>query len=330
MKGPAENLLARLGIHRIETPSPFSSIPTNCYFIHDEKPALIDTGLATEEAYQAVSEALARLNRGTSDIKYIILTHGHADHRALAERIRAESGAEVFCHPLEAVRVARVESQVATARRKREMEFFRSMGVPEELLDTLVDGSQEPVFRPRVQRVSAINEGDVINLGRTKLRVLHTPGHCSGSVCLYHEDARLLFTGDTLLPTSNITAFIEVDRVVEDRLYNPLEIHLRSVGRLTELGAACILPGHGDVFEDHAAVVDTLIDRHFKRQRHIMRALRHGPRTLFEISRSVFMFTPVDDLYLALSELFGNLGILLNAGKVGRYERNGLLYYEKR
>jgi glyoxylase-like metal-dependent hydrolase (beta-lactamase superfamily II) len=329
MKEPAESLLARLGIHRIETPSPFSSIPTNCYFINDERSALIDTGLATQEAYQALSEGLARLNRRVRDIKFIFLTHGHADHRALAERIRAESGAEVFCHPLETARVARIEPQVAMAHRNRELAFFRSMGVPEELLDVLVDGSQEPAFKPRVERVSPINDGDVIDLGAAKLRVLHTPGHCSGSVCFFDEDRRVLFTGDTLLPTSNITAFIEVSRIEGDPRYNPLELHMRSMRRLTELGAAHVLPGHGDIVENYQTVVDALIDRHAKRQRHIIRALRHGPRTLYDMSRSVFMFTPVDDLYFALSELFGNLGLLINDGKVCRSEQDGLVYYAK-
>lgn len=330
MKQPSEHLLARFGVYRIATPSPFTSIATNCYLIDGDSPTLIDTGLATEDAYDALRAGLAQAGRSIERVERIVLTHGHADHRALAARIREETGARVFCHPLETDKVARVSPSQLSSRREKEFAFFRSMGVAEELLETLVDGPQKPSLKPRVDAVTHLHDGDEILIGKRRLRVLHTPGHSSGSICLYDEANRLLLTGDTLLPTSHITALIDVAMLDGDPDYNPLRLHCESLQRLRELGPVSALPGHGDVFAEREAVITTLFERHAKRRRHILRSLRGGPRTPFQICRSVFPFTPPDDLYLALSELLGNLGILVTETKVTSYRRRGLVYFEKR
>ena len=87
-----------------------------------------------------------------------------------------------------------------------------------------------------------LEEGDVFDLGDRKLRVLHFPGHTHGSIGLIDEEARILFTGDTMynhsciidwLPHSNITAYKETCR------------------RLQELSSQVdqVFPGHMDPFD---------------------------------------------------------------------------------
>jgi hydroxyacylglutathione hydrolase len=80
-------------------------------------------------------------------------------------------------------------------------------------------------------------EGGEIRFGEIRLRVLHTPGHTPGSVCLQATDEGLLFSGDTLfaggwgrvdLPGGSAEAIVE------------------SLGRLAELEPIiAVLPGHG-------------------------------------------------------------------------------------
>jgi glyoxylase-like metal-dependent hydrolase (beta-lactamase superfamily II) len=82
-------------------------------------------------------------------------------------------------------------------------------------------------------------EGGLIRFGSLRLRVLHTPGHTEGSVCLYAEDDGFLFSGDTLfaggwgrvdLPGGDPGAMVE------------------SLGRLNALDDPVrVLPGHGAV-----------------------------------------------------------------------------------
>ena len=62
----------------------------------------------------------------------------------------------------------------------------------------------QPLYAPFpiIPSVPAVElaEGGEIRFGEIRLRVLHTPGHTEGSVCLLSDDDGLLFSGDTLFP----------------------------------------------------------------------------------------------------------------------------------
>ena len=85
-----------------------------------------------------------------------------------------------------------------------------------------------------------IADDDVLEVGRLKLRTIHTPGHTAGSMCFRLEGHPILFSGDTLFPGGpGATKFEGGDfptiiRSIEDRLFAPLEADV------------LILPGHGD------------------------------------------------------------------------------------
>jgi glyoxylase-like metal-dependent hydrolase (beta-lactamase superfamily II) len=328
MNGPSENPLLELGIHLIQTSSPYSNDWTNCYFIDGVAPTLIDTGLSSVVAYEAVRSALRSTGRKIEDIKRIILTHGHADHRALAPRIREESGAEVFCHQLEAGNVVRYSQEDQNSRDRESERIFRSLGVGEDLLPTLVQGPQTENVKPKLDSVSFLTDGEEIPFDGFQLQTLHTPGHSCGSVCLYEHNSGIVFAGDTLLPIRHITALIETEMLARDDGYNSLKLHLQSLNRLLQLSACHILPGHGPVFRDYKLIVHALQERHAKRRRHIIRSLRKGPRSVFQICRSVFPFAFEKTPYLALSEIVGNLGLLEEEGTVMKHTRDELIVYE--
>ncbi|MBI4830752.1 MAG: MBL fold metallo-hydrolase [Candidatus Lindowbacteria bacterium] len=329
MNASVENRLAGLGICRIETVNPYSDVRTNCYFIDGAVPTLIDTALATEEAYGTICRELSQRNRGIRDIKRIILTHGHADHRALAPRIVRESGAAVFCHRSEAGKVVHTSPELRALRHERSERFFQSVGVPRELLPPLVDGPKSPYIKPRLDRVSFVDEGDEFAFDAFSFRVLHTPGHSCGSICLYDGDNNVLVTGDTLLPDPRITALLEFDILDDNPAYHGLKLHMGALERLMSFGTPLSLPGHGEPFDGHQAIANEVFERHQKRQRHILRALRNGRRTPYQICRSVFPFLPPDDLYLALSEIIGNMDVMEEEGRLIKRSEEDILWYEK-
>lgn len=86
--------------------------------------------------------------------------------------------------------------------------------------------------------VSAVEDGDEIDLGTAKLRILHTPGHTAGGLCLYEKESKTLFSGDTVFPNG---AFGRTDLPTG----NEKEL-IRSLRRLAKMDVSFLLAGHGD------------------------------------------------------------------------------------
>src|SRR5207245_5731623 len=77
-----------------------------------------------------------------------------------------------------------------------------------------------------------------------------------------------------------------------------------------------VLPGHGDAFADHVALIDERFRMHERRARKIAQMLARGPRTAFELAHEMWGNVAVTQAYLTLSEVLGHVDLLLNAGSV--------------
>ena len=105
-------------------------------------------------------------------VKYIVLTHGHYDHAEYAENYKsAFAGAMLVCHRAEKPVLADSEANVS--------ELFGA-------------GNIYPL--PDIE----LEEDDILALGESELICIHTPGHTPGSLCLFCEQEKVMFTGDTL------------------------------------------------------------------------------------------------------------------------------------
>ena len=102
-------------------------------------------------------------------IKYVVNTHGHADHTCGNRAVLSKTGADLVVHREDAGEITRCLNRA----------FSMVMGK-----------------RPSPEAHTLVNDGDFIKIGDTGLKVIHTPGHTTGSICLYGEGN--LFTGDTL------------------------------------------------------------------------------------------------------------------------------------
>lgn len=136
-----------------------------CYMIGDEATrtcAIIDPAFDPQKILTAVKEA-------GYTITHIINTHGHSDHTSGNAAIIEATGAQLCIHKADAEQVTRLLSRVLS----------RFMGGK---------GS------PKASRI--LEDNDIIEIGETKLKVIHTPGHTPGSICIYADGH--VFTGDTL------------------------------------------------------------------------------------------------------------------------------------
>ena len=88
-----------------------------------------------------------------------------------------------------------------------------------------------------------VEEGDLIHTELGPFQVVWTPGHTGGSICLYGEEEKILFSGDTVFPDGSFGRF--------DGESGGLTAIIESLRKLTELDVDVMLPGHGPpVFED--------------------------------------------------------------------------------
>ena len=143
------------------------------HLIVEAELSIIDCGYAGSGP--RIGQAIAAHGRSPSDLRRVVVTHGHPDHAGSAREL-AEAGATILIHPADGAALRTTWADVV-ARPTRGRVFAAMTPEP-------------PAFEP-------IEDGDVLPL-LGGLRVIHTPGHTPGSVCLYGARDRVLFVGDTL------------------------------------------------------------------------------------------------------------------------------------
>ena len=162
-------------------------LENNMYLVIDEntkKAVLIDASALIPEITDTVKAYGA-------DVEYILLTHGHFDHiMGLNELKKALNAKAAICH----------DDLIISDNIN---EFTRLFGGLCE--------SVPPVYE------KFVIDGDIINVGDIKIKVIHTPGHTKGGSSIYCEKEQMLFSGDTLfkgmwgrtdLPTSSFNDII--------------------------------------------------------------------------------------------------------------------------
>lgn len=181
---------------------------TNCYVIADEEKKeamIIDPAGEVEK----IIETIKLLD---VSVKYIYVTHCHADHTAGLEDIKKEINAKILIHRAE----------------------FDNLQNPDVNLSGLIG-----VKNIEVEADARVDEDDSLHVGDIEFRVIYTPGHTIGGSSLYCEKHKLLFSGDTLfkgtygrcdLPTGN-----------EKDILNSIKRKLLTLPEDT-----LIYPGHGE------------------------------------------------------------------------------------
>ena len=140
---------------------------TNCYIVQDEnskETMVIDPAGDVDKIVEMLDILQAKL-------KYIYLTHCHGDHIGGVKELKQRYGGQIVAHRLTAENLLNTDTNLTL--------YIGNEGLTIET-DARVDGE------------------DLIHLGDLEFRVIHTPGHTSGGSCLYSEEEKLLFSGDTL------------------------------------------------------------------------------------------------------------------------------------
>lgn len=208
---------------------------SNVYLlVSNEGPTLVDSGLAGD-ADRIVAQ-LQEAGHDPSELCSIVLTHAHGDHTGgVVELVGRSDGPKVVAHRDEAPYIERTRPFPAASPARR-------------LLNWL---SERVLFRLSPCKVDQmVEDGDIVEaLGG--MRVIHTPGHTPGSMCLYQPERRILFCGDALFNASPMTG--RPGLRLPMRLVTLDAAQAReSVGKLSTLAIEVLCCGHGEPILEEA------------------------------------------------------------------------------
>lgn len=190
---------------KIQT-APLGELAANFYLITDKETnelIAIDPGADSQIAIELIKDTGAKL-------KYIILTHAHADHIGALDDLKNEFDVPVVIGA----------------------DDLSSLNDPYMTLCSAF-GDKAPHTRADI----AVNDGDTLPFGKTTLKFIHTPGHTNGSICIQLGDC--LFSGDTIFSSSIGRcdfpggSFDKINSSIKNKIY-------------TLDDATTIYPGHGN------------------------------------------------------------------------------------
>lgn len=141
----------------------------NCYIAIDEaanEAVVIDPGSQPHDLLKWITDA-------GCTVKYVLNTHGHSDHIGANTAVCDKFGVKLGIHPLDAPMLTDP---------KLNLSIYSGDAVISKKADFFLD------------------ENDIITFGSSKLKIVHTPGHSPGGICLVSEE--VIFSGDSLFAES--------------------------------------------------------------------------------------------------------------------------------
>lgn len=189
---------------------------TNCYLlVGKENALLIDTGLGISD----ISKEVLKI---TDKPVIAVPTHVHWDHIGGLWNFP-----EFYVHEAEK---NWIEGSFPLSN-----EFVRKMLVKDNNLTEHIDIDDYAVFQGNSKKI--LTDGDIIDLGNRKIKVLHTPGHSPGHMCFFEEKTGCLFSGDLIYKGTLFANYESTDP----------EKYLESVQKISKLPVKRVFPAHHSI-----------------------------------------------------------------------------------
>lgn len=255
----------------VETPTLPPATHTNVHILGNGELLIVDPGAAEVRQYARLLALVAGFKAEGLRPLAIVLTHHHADHIGGAESVKQRLGIPVWCHAKTADRLP-----------------FRA--------DRLLE------------------EGEVLTLQGTppmRWRVLYTPGHARGHICLLDEASHALIAGDMVAGLGTILI---------DPPEGDMSDYLAQLARLRDLPVRALYPAHGPPMPDGPAKLTEYIRHRELREKKVVEAVKASAGTLAEISARAYSDSPTAFPPLAERSTQAILIKLTREGRVLRHE----------
>ncbi len=200
----------------------YEEIIPNLYLLKTQKPScnsylilgnklkiLIDSGIS--QHFNSLKKDMEKIGMDVNGLNMVINTHEHVDHFG-ANRFLQET-VPILAHRYAATKIVSADDEVLLCRAHGE--------------------------DPTDYQVNLWLENlNVIDLGDWFLKILHTPGHTSGSLCIYEPRRKVLISGDTVFARGTISDISSSGSHGE---------YINSLARLNTMKIDMLLPGHGAI-----------------------------------------------------------------------------------
>jgi glyoxylase-like metal-dependent hydrolase (beta-lactamase superfamily II) len=299
-------------VHKIELNLPFQETPVlNVYVIRNgSSAAIIDTGMGDAASNKFLIKSIEELGLRKKDVSFVINTHEHIEHFSGNHDLVEATGARIVAHP--------IAKEYIESPSKRVPDEYALRTLPEGAAQQLRRwGALFSVIKPS-KVAKTIEDGDIFEpIEGTRLRVVHTPGHAQGHVCLYDEERKLLFSGDQVLGSG--TPYVGK---WPDDSNGDMDDYLASLERLKKLDMELILPGHGPTVTEPYERIDETIERKMRREALIVSSLRSDrSKDLLALTKEVYG-SPPEEIFYYSSCVLAYLSRLKKQGRV-EYSING-------
>jgi glyoxylase-like metal-dependent hydrolase (beta-lactamase superfamily II) len=162
------------------------------YLVFADKITLVDSGVKGAE--NLIFDYIEKSGGDPKNIAAIILSHSHPDHVGSAKAIKEATGCQVLAHSGEQDWIEDTEKQL----RDRPVPGFNN----------LVGG---PVAIDRL-----LKNGEILDFGQNiRCEIIHTPGHSRGSISLFFNSEKAIFTGDSLPVPNDLPIYDDVAASVD-------------------------------------------------------------------------------------------------------------------
>lgn len=318
------------GVHRIPLPLPMDGLKAvNVYAVlGEERHTLIDGGWEIEVAQRALDDALGELGLATQDFEQCLVTHHHRDHFTMAMGLRQRAGLVVGLGEGEAQQLEAIRSPGGLTGSRTLLLAAGATSVIEDLA-ALPHEQPDPALWADPDRWLVDDES--VTAGHRSLRVKATPGHTSGHVVFFDDDADLVFAGDHVLPHITPSIGFQAKPVA-----TPLTDYLDSLAAMLTERDRLLLPAHGPAGGSLHRRVEELLAHHEHRLAQTEAVVRAGASTGFNAARALRWTRHerhLDELdtfnqMLATTETLAHLQVLAAQQRVQQTDVDGVWRYQ--
>ncbi len=301
-------------IYRIPTEA-FPGFIVYCYVVIGAGvPTLVDTGSGIGNSNDHLLSGIQSLRTtfgeslSVTDIRRILVSHGHIDHFGGVSFMVEQTGAQVGINEIDRRVLTNYEERVVIATKDLRV-YLERAGVKAERLDTLLEMYGFAKKHVRSVKVDILLEEDTPLDG---MQFIHTPGHCPGQMCIR--------IGDVLLSADHILARITPHQAPESIThYTGLGHYLDALKKIERLdGIRLALGGHEEPIHYVYTRIQGIRASHQRKLERVQDAIREAgkPITISDISKHMYPDRHGYDVLLAIEEVGAHVEYLYEHGRL--------------